>query len=70
MIISYPIMYYKSKIDMLMNFTKDLSVLGIEKNDLIEKIIQERNSCSNQNYTIIITKIIRKANNATQNNIS
>jgi hypothetical protein len=68
-ILSYPIFYYKSKIDMLVNFRNDLLKLGITDFDLIEKNIQEKKCFPNTHFTVLVTKVIRKTNNTPPNNV-
>lgn len=58
-ILSYPIFFYRSKIDMEMNFRNDLKKLGIGSCDKIEKTVQERNCYPDIHFTILITKVIR-----------
>lgn len=67
-ILVYPIFYYKSKTDYQMNFERDLSTIGIAKDDFIEKQIQEKRCYPNTHFSIIVTKVIRKANNPPPNN--
>lgn len=42
-----------------MNFTKDLSKLGICCADLIEKSVQEKVGYPDSQFTVIITKVVR-----------
>lgn len=67
-ILIFPILYYKSKTDFEMNWERDLSVIGIDKDDFIEKQIQEKRCYPNNHFSIIITKVIRKTNNPPPNN--
>lgn len=55
---------------MNMNFELDLLKLGISLNDVVEKNIQEKKCCQNSQFTVIVTKVIRKPNNPPPNNVS
>lgn len=60
-ILSYPILFYRSKIDMEMNFNVDLQKLGISCYDTIEKSIQEKCSYPDIHITVLITKVVRNS---------
>lgn len=58
-ILSYPILFYRSKIDMEMNFKVDLQKLGISIFDKIEKYTLEKGCYPDIQYTVIIINVIR-----------
>ena len=58
-ILSYPILFYRSKIEMEMNFEIDLRKLGITNLYKVEKAIQEKVCFPNNHFTVIITKVVR-----------
>jgi len=60
-IISYPIFHYRSRIDFEMNFAKDLSKLGICCADFIEKSVQEKVGYPDSQFTVIVTKVVRRS---------
>jgi hypothetical protein len=60
-ILSYPIFFYRSKTEMEMNFGRDLNVLGVKPNDIIEKAIQEKMVFPHTHFTVLVTKIIRQS---------